>query len=328
VPRIGSDTTPINASRRVDAGTGLTGGGDLTADRVLEAAFGTTSTTVARGNDSRFGQWDLFTGTPSQAGQTPVWNTSTQLFEPGTPPAAMDAEQVRDLMGATLVGGDNITVNVNDAGDTVTISASVGATVSDASPTTKGVIQLAGDLGGTAAAPLVPNKVNTSLVLTAGTGLTGGGNLTANRSFAVAYGTTSGTALQGSTRGAANGVAPLDANSQVPAVNLPLQLKPLVVSGPMAGTITLDASQGSSQAVLINAATTFAPPTGAVDGMRMAVEVRNSVGFTCTINFTSFVNISGASLPVSLVGGAVLLAGFYWSARDANWFLVSANWES
>ena len=36
-----------------------------------------------------------------------------------------------------------------------------------------------------------------SLTLTAGTGLTGGGDLTANRTFAVAYGTTSGTACQG-----------------------------------------------------------------------------------------------------------------------------------
>ncbi|MDQ3343829.1 MAG: hypothetical protein M3524_09700 [Actinomycetota bacterium] len=62
------------------------------------------------------------------------------------------------------------------------------AVVSDATATVKGVVQLAGALGGTAAAPTVPglsSKVNTSAV------------------------------------GAASGVAPLGADSKVPAVNLP-----------------------------------------------------------------------------------------------------------
>jgi hypothetical protein len=40
-------------------------------------------------------------------------------------------------------------------------------------------------------------KAGTSLTLTAGTGLTGGGDLTANRTFAVSYGTTIGTSCQG-----------------------------------------------------------------------------------------------------------------------------------
>jgi hypothetical protein len=41
-------------SRLITAGTGLTGGGDLSADRTLTVAYGTTSTTAAVGNDSRF----------------------------------------------------------------------------------------------------------------------------------------------------------------------------------------------------------------------------------------------------------------------------------
>lgn len=40
-------------------------------------------------------------------------------------------------------------------------------------------------------------KVPTTRTLTAGTGLTGGGDLSANRSFAVSYGTAAGTAAQG-----------------------------------------------------------------------------------------------------------------------------------
>ncbi len=40
-------------SRQVIAGTGLTGGGDLTADRTLAVSYGTTSGTATQGNDSR-----------------------------------------------------------------------------------------------------------------------------------------------------------------------------------------------------------------------------------------------------------------------------------
>ncbi|QAY03702.1 minor tail protein [Mycobacterium phage Petp2012] len=40
-------------ARTITAGTGLTGGGDLTADRTLSVSFGTSSTTACVGNDSR-----------------------------------------------------------------------------------------------------------------------------------------------------------------------------------------------------------------------------------------------------------------------------------
>jgi hypothetical protein len=42
------------AARQVLAGTGLTGGGDLTADRTLTVAYGTGAGTAAQGNDARF----------------------------------------------------------------------------------------------------------------------------------------------------------------------------------------------------------------------------------------------------------------------------------
>lgn len=46
-------TGAVQGSRLISAGTGLTGGGDLTADRTLTVAYGTTSGTAAQGNDSR-----------------------------------------------------------------------------------------------------------------------------------------------------------------------------------------------------------------------------------------------------------------------------------
>lgn len=57
-----------SASRTLTAGTGLTGGGDLTADRSFAVAYGTTSTTAAVGNDSRLSD----TRTPTDATVTDV----------------------------------------------------------------------------------------------------------------------------------------------------------------------------------------------------------------------------------------------------------------
>lgn len=43
----------VLATRKVTAGTGLSGGGDLTADRTLAVEFGTAAGTVCQGNDAR-----------------------------------------------------------------------------------------------------------------------------------------------------------------------------------------------------------------------------------------------------------------------------------
>lgn len=80
------------------------------------------------------------------------------------------------------------------------IQGPAGAGAPDATTTSKGSVQLAGDLAGTAALPTVPalaNKANNSITITAGTGLTGGGDLTASRTLTVSYGTAAGTAAQG-----------------------------------------------------------------------------------------------------------------------------------
>ena len=157
----------------------------------------------------------------------------------------------------------------------------------DADATTKGLIQLAGDLGGTASAPTVPGlagkeaaiaaglttqyfrgdkswqtldkaavglanvdntsdankpistatqtalnaKAPTSRSITTGTGLTGGGDLSADRTLQVNFGTTTGTVAQGddgritgaeqtANKGTANGYAGLNSSTVVPTGQL------------------------------------------------------------------------------------------------------------
>ncbi len=105
----------------------------------------------------------------------------------------------------------------------------------DATTLLKGKVQLAGDLAGTAALPTVPGlatKANTSTTITAGSGLTGGGDLSANRTISASFGVIAGTVAQGNdaritgaeqttNKGAASGYAPLDGSSKVPIANLP-----------------------------------------------------------------------------------------------------------
>ena len=105
----------------------------------------------------------------------------------------------------------------------------------DATTSTKGTVQLAGDLAGTAAAPTVPGlaaKANTSTTVSAGTGLTGGGDLSTNRTISANFGTTAGTIAQGNdsritgaeqtaNKGAASGYASLDGSTKVPIAQIP-----------------------------------------------------------------------------------------------------------
>jgi hypothetical protein len=50
---LGLANTAVQPARQVASGTGLSGGGDLSADRTLTVAYGTTAGTATQGNDTR-----------------------------------------------------------------------------------------------------------------------------------------------------------------------------------------------------------------------------------------------------------------------------------
>jgi hypothetical protein len=126
----------VLSTRNITTGTGLTGGGDLSADRTLAVAADTTTQRVEVANGG------TLTGTRKRLN-----------FIAGT--------------NATLGVVDDSTNNKVD----ITINASAQA-ASDATASTKGVVQLAGDLGGTgtaAAAPVITNGAVTSAKIASGT---------------------------------------------------------------------------------------------------------------------------------------------------------------
>ncbi len=69
-------------TRQITAGTGLTGGGDLSADRTLTVAYGSTGTSAAVGNDSRLS--DARTPNAHAASHAPGAADAVTTAAPGT----------------------------------------------------------------------------------------------------------------------------------------------------------------------------------------------------------------------------------------------------
>lgn len=166
-----------------------------------------------------------------------------------------------DAVSATGVAGAR--GPAGPKGDTGVAGPSV-----DATTTTKGAVQLAGDLSGTADNPTVPlltSKANTSTTIIAGTGLTGGGDLSGNRTIRVNFGNTASTVTEGNDVrilptpvGQANGQTPV-VNSNVWALtNLP------AVPSDIGATQTLIWDAGSSQYIEAPNARIFIGPNDPV----------------------------------------------------------------
>lgn len=292
----------VPTTRQVIAGTGLTGGGALSADVTLAVAYGTGAGTAAQGNDSRI------TG----ALQASVATTKGDLLV-----ATASATIARLGVGTD---GQVLTADSTQASG-VKWAAAAGGGGADATTTSKGIVQLAGDLAGTAAAPTVPglaNKVNTSAV------------------------------------GAANGVCPLDSNGYVSpgsqygagtgnygiiqlagdlggtaaAPTVPGLANKLDILGPIS-TKTANYTLSDADAVVVfntaSAAMTATLPTavGRTGRRFMIKKLGGSTANALTIATTASQTIDGATTEViSLAGGFRELI-----SDGANWHILGGKIE-
>lgn len=113
----------VATSRTITAGTGLTGGGDLTADRTLTVSFGTTASTACVGNDSRL----------SDARTPTAHNHAASQINSGT----LDAARIPTIDKAKLASGVQSSLDLADtavqpatlaSAQTVTVNAQTGTT--------------------------------------------------------------------------------------------------------------------------------------------------------------------------------------------------------
>lgn len=117
-----TDVGAVATSRQITAGTGLTGGGTLAADRTLTVAFGATGTTVCIGNDTRLTDARTPTAhaaTHGSAGSDPI--TIAQAQVTGLT-VALDAKAATTYVDTTFATQTTVTTLdgfVNDCLDRV-----------------------------------------------------------------------------------------------------------------------------------------------------------------------------------------------------------------
>lgn len=95
---------------------------------------------------------------------------------------------LKNVVTANEKGAPNGVASLGSDGKVPSVQLPPNPTPPDAASSTKGIVQLAGDLGGTATSPTVPgllDKVNTTVTIAAGTGLSGGGDLSTSRTLNV-----------------------------------------------------------------------------------------------------------------------------------------------
>jgi hypothetical protein len=202
----------VGAVSAITAGTGLTGG-TITGTGTIAADFGTTAGTICQGNDARLTAPVAplaHASSHTEIGSDPLTLTQSQITGLSASFAAKVATTRQVVAGTGLSGGGALSADVtlNTLYGTSASTACVGndARLSNArTPDTHASSHATGGsdvltLGQAQISGLVTalsNKALGATVMTAGTGLTGGGDLSAGRIFAVDFGATSTTATVG-----------------------------------------------------------------------------------------------------------------------------------
>lgn len=123
-----TDVGAVPTARTVTAGTGLTGGGDLSANRTLAVTYGTTAGTAAQGNDAR-----LSDARTPLAHTHPAADVTSGVFSPdrlgtGTRDGSRFLRDDGTWQGVAAGGGSPLLAKVS-YGPATTLSVAAGTSV-------------------------------------------------------------------------------------------------------------------------------------------------------------------------------------------------------
>jgi hypothetical protein len=246
---------------------------------------------------------------------------------------AADAAAARTAIGA---GTSSIVVGTG-AGDAKAGNYQpTAANISDSTTVGRSILTAAD----AAAVRTASGAASSAITISPGNGLTGGGDLTANRTLTVAYGSATNTAVQGNdtrvTADQAAGTASIrtlgTGSTQAAAGNHTHTSKDVTnpsVALTDGATIAVDASLGRLFRVTIAGNRTILAPTNAADGMRIMFEVTAS-GADRTLTMTT--GSSGAfaygtdftSIP-TITSGTTAFIGCIYSSRSSRWHVLAVG---
>jgi hypothetical protein len=183
-----------------------------------------------------------------------------------------------------------------------------------------GVADITTPVGGTESGNVVLNAadlgaVPTTRTITPGTGLTGGGDLSANRSMAVVFGTTAGTVAQGNdARFGTTGTSPRPVYAVVLSADAPLDRRTAAASDPF--TYVCD---GTADQVQIQAAIDAAAPLNSRNGgsplaagqLGKVVLSGGQFNISSGINMRTAVHVQGAGWLTVLRAVGITTAGMF-----------------
>jgi len=134
---------------------------------------------------------------------------------------------------------------------------------------------------------------------------------------------TDGTFELTSNKGSANGYAPLNSSSKVPAANIPLVLPPVTLTD--AATIATDASLGNHFRVTLGGNRTLGNPTNPTDGQKAMWElIQDATGsrtITLGANFALGTDVSAVTL--STTANKRDFLGAVYNSTAGKWYVIA-----
>lgn len=229
---VAADVGAVPTTRNVNTSSGLAGGGALSADLTLTPVYGTAANTITQGNDTRVvnaqqvtvltSKADLYVATAaSTVTREPVGSDGQVLTADSTQttgikwatPTAAPVTSVNGHVGVVVLTsadtGSQALSTVTTLGDLFVATGSATTTRLPAGTNTQVIRANSATSTGLEYHTLVASDVgavSTATQVIAGTGLTGGGALTANVTLSASFGTAAGTITQGNDTRVVNAV--------------------------------------------------------------------------------------------------------------------------
>ena len=292
-PISGSGSVP--STRRIIAGTSLTGGGNLNADITLSLA--TTGITAGTyGDQNNTPQLTL-----NAEGQVVGITTITNIGPSGSVPATRSINA-----GTSLTGGGNLSSDITLSLATTGITA---GTYGDSNHTTQLTLNAEGQVVGVT---LVPNNgpsgsVPATRSINAGVGLTGGGNLSSDVTISVAT-----TGITAGTYGDNNHTAEITVNAlgQITHINLVENNGPVNTVPSSRNVIAGNGLTGGgnlSSDITVSVATVGTPGTYGDDVTTPQITV-NSAGQITNVNLVPILTPGGTSNFDAAIAAAIIMS--------------------